>query len=142
MRDERLTQALQELPRERASHGFTGRVLARLDEPEKRPLMLGLPRLSLASVGAIAAAVLLLAVGLGARQWTAPAGSGDEAAEARALLEEIRAEHERLERELTELEAAGAPVLYLGGDERVDLVLDLGRVPERPAGRVQPAHCD
>lgn len=137
MRDERLTQALRELPPERASPGFTSRVLARLDEPEAHPREMRLSRLSLA---AVAAAALLVAVALGARHDRLP-GSGGDAAEARALLEEIRAEHERLERELSELEAAssGAPVLYLGGDESVDLVLDVGRVPERPAGRVQPA---
>jgi hypothetical protein len=47
-------------------------------------------------------------------------------AEARRILQEIRAEHGRLEQEIQEL--TEPPVVYIGGNEDVDLVLDLGKV--------------
>jgi hypothetical protein len=52
----------------------------------------------------------------------------DALANARAerALAEIRAEHARLEREVQDL--SQPPVVYLGGNEDVDLVLDLGKV--------------
>ena len=46
-------------------------------------------------------------------------------AQARQALAEIRAEHTRLEREVQDLSQPS--VVYLGGNEDVDLVLDLGR---------------
>ena len=49
-----------------------------------------------------------------------------QAAEARRMLQEIRAEHGRLEQEIQEL--SQPPVVYIGGNEDVDLVLDLGKV--------------
>jgi hypothetical protein len=51
-----------------------------------------------------------------------------QATEARRMLEEIRAEHGRLEQEIHEL--SQPPVVYIGGNEDVDLVLDLGQVRE------------
>jgi hypothetical protein len=48
-------------------------------------------------------------------------------AEARRLLQEIRAEHDQIEEELRAL--AEPPVVYVGGDERMDLVVNLDRVP-------------
>ena len=46
-------------------------------------------------------------------------------AEARKVLQELRSEHEQLERELRSL---SEPVVYVGGNEDVDLVVDLSRV--------------
>jgi hypothetical protein len=43
-------------------------------------------------------------------------------------LRDLRAEHERLQRELRELSEPS--VVYIGGNEDVDLVLDLGKVRE------------
>jgi len=53
----------------------------------------------------------------------------DALANARAerALAEIRAEHTRLEREVQDLSQPPS-VVYLGGNEDVDLVLDLGKV--------------
>jgi hypothetical protein len=117
MEDHRLGDLLRELPRERARPGFTARVLNRLESPERRP---AIPRLAMA--GALAA---FLAVGAGvlvdARR------EAVETAQARQALRQIRAEHLRLEQEVREL-SARPPVLYLGGNEQVDLVLDLGKV--------------
>ena len=118
MEDHRLGDLLRELPREQARPGFTARVLHRLDAPERRR-SIPIPRLALAT-----ALTLVLAVTAGilidARR--------DALANARAeqALAEIRAEHARLEREVQDL--SQPPVIYLGGNEDVDLVLDLGKV--------------
>jgi hypothetical protein len=125
---------LRELPRERAGADFTARVLARLDEPPPRR------RLPLAAIGVAAAAALGLALVAG------PLRTGGEraesrreaAAEARRLLEELQREHRALASELDAL-AAEPPVIYLGGDEEVDLVLDLSRVPAAAPPEVRGA---
>lgn len=118
MEDHRLGDLLRELPREQARPGFTARVLHRLDAPERRRWM-PIPRLALATALAV---VLAVTAGLliDARR--------DALASARAekALAEIRAEHARLEREVRDL--SQPPVIYLGGNEDVDLVLDLGKV--------------
>ena len=117
MEDHRLGDLLRELPREQARPGFTARVLHRLDAPARRRSM---PRLALATA---LTAVLAVTAGLliDARR--------DALANARAerALAEIRAEHARLEREVRELSDPPS-VVYLGGNEDVDLVLDLGKV--------------
>jgi hypothetical protein len=117
MEDHRLGDLLRELPREQARPGFTARVLHRLDVPARRR---SIPRLALATALTV---VLAVTAGLlvDARR--------DALANARAerALAEIRAEHARLEREVQELSDPPS-VLYLGGNEDVDLVLDLGKV--------------
>ena len=117
MEDHRLGDLLRELPREHARPGFTARVLNRLESPERRPAV---PRLAMA--GALA---VFLAVGtsvlVDARRQAA------EEAQARQALRQIRAEHTRLAQEVRDL-SAPPPVVYLGGNEKVDLVLDLGKV--------------
>jgi cell division protein FtsB len=116
MEDHRLGDLLRELPREQARPGFTARVLHRLDAPRRRRLI---PRLALATT---LTAVLIATAGLliDARR--------DALANARAeqALAEIRAEHARLRQEVQDL--SQPPVVYLGGNEDVDLVLDLGKV--------------
>src|SRR4051812_2129671 len=118
MEDHRLGDLLRELPREQARPGFTARVLHRLDAPERRR-WIPIPRLALAT-----ALTLALAVTTGflidARR------DALESARAEKALAEIRAEHARLEREVQDL--SQPPVIYLGGNEDVDLVLDLGKV--------------
>jgi hypothetical protein len=120
MEDHRLGDLLRELPREQARPGFTARVLQRLEAPERRfrphPVL-----------AAAIAALLLVAVSAGVlidRQ----AGSREaiKKAEARQILRELRAEHGRLERQFREM--SQPPVVYIGGNEDVDLVLDLGKV--------------
>jgi hypothetical protein len=125
MDSQRLDRALRALPPERARPDFTARVLARLDAPP-RPR-----RLPLALAGATAAA---LALALAAGHVRSTAGTRERAAEARRLLEELRREHRALAHDLDAL-AEEPPVLYLGGDDELDLVLDLSRVPPaRPEG--------
>ena len=123
MEDHRLGDLLRELTPEHARPGFTARVLKRLDSPAERDLRWR-PRMALAGVMAAAAAVVISA-GL---MMDRPAGSrpAAEIAEARQILQELRAEHGRLERELETL--SEPPLMYLGGNEDVDLVLDLRNV--------------
>ncbi len=128
--EDHVGRLLRELPRETARPGFTRRVLARLDEPAEAPVWhRGGWRLRTA----LAAAALALVVTAG---WVRLDRAREEAqtAEARRLLQEIRAEHDRLEQDLNDLSAP----LYLGGDEQMDLVLDLDNVP-REAGPVPAA---
>lgn len=123
MEDHRLGDLLRELPREHARPGFTARVLNWLDAPADRQLRWR-PRLALAGAMAAVAAVAISAGVLMDR----PVGSGQaiETAEAQRILRELRAEHGRLEQELHDM--SEPPVLYLGGNEDVDLVLDLRNV--------------
>jgi hypothetical protein len=120
MEDHRLGDLLRELPREHARPGFTARVLHRLDAPERTPRR----SFRLALAGAMAVALAVSAGVLMDRQ----AGSREaiEATEARQILRELRAEHGRLERQFREM--SQPPVVYIGGNENVDLVLDLGKV--------------
>jgi hypothetical protein len=109
---------LRELPRETARLGFTARVLRRIEEPGRRFS----PRLALA--GALALTVMVAA---GVRVETRrDAIETARAQQALQVLQDIRAEHGRLEREVQELSQPS--VVYLGGNENVDLVLDLGKV--------------
>jgi hypothetical protein len=118
MEDHRLGDLLRELPRETARPGFTARVLRRIEVPERRERRFS-PRLALA--GALA---LTLTVAAGVLVETRR--DAIETARAQQALQEIRAEHGRLEREVQELSQPS--VVYLGGNENVDLVLDLGKV--------------
>ena len=120
MEDHRLGDLLRDLPREQARPGFTARVLESLDAPRARR-----PRhtFRLALAGATAAAVLTAA---GAGILMNRRAESIQAAEAQRMLQEIRAEHGRLAQELEEL--SQPPVVYIGGNEDVDLVLDLGKV--------------
>lgn len=120
MEDHRLGDLLRDLPREQARPGFTARVLENLDAPERARSR---RTFRLALAGAAAAAVLTAA---GAGILMDRRAESIEAAQARQALQEIRAEHGRLEQELEEL--SQPPVVYIGGNEDVDLVLDLGKV--------------
>lgn len=122
----RLMAQLVELPRERARAGFTAAVLRRLDGPARRPAPTG--RLAWAAAALLAVAVA--AGGWEAGQWR----ERRDAAEARRLVAEIKGEHARLAREVRELRDERRPLVYLGGDESVDVVVDLSRVEPSPGG--------
>ena len=111
MEDHSLGRLLRELPRETARPGFTQRVVARLDEPAKRAASPAGWRLRMAM--AAIALLVVTAAGVVRHEQTRKA---EQTAEARRLLQDIRAEHDRLEQELQAL--SEPPVIYVGGDER------------------------
>lgn len=140
-------EALRSLPRHRAGEGFTESVLERLDEQAAGPAP---RRASPAARWLAAAAGLLGLLAAGAGLLSLDDGESSGVREA-ASLQALAAERARLEEEVRELrslvrEDAGeaareeSPVLYLGGTEDVDLVLDLGRLAdERSSRRAVPA---
>lgn len=115
MKDEELRNLLRSLPRERASNGFTDEVLGRLDVA-KRPFYRQ-PRCAMA-----AGLVLILVVAgwFGTGRWQ----DARQAEQTRQRIQALRTELEQLQKGVTLLRDL-APVLYLGGDEDVDLVIDL-----------------
>lgn len=125
-----LGQLLRELPQEQARPGFTARVLARLEAPPA-------PRMQKRWQPRLAAAVAItvaLTSGL-VYHSRMEAERAARVARARQVLHELRAEHGRIKRELEDL--PGSPVLYLGGDEETDLVVNMEQL--RSADDVRPA---
>jgi len=132
MSEDRIATTLRSLPRERAGDDFTARVLARLDEPFRRRAPLA-PRL------AWAAAVLAAAVGLSQALDDRRSGKSPERT---ARIEALLREQERLAAEVETLKLLSAgptPVVYLGGDEGTDLLLDLDRLARRRQAEIRPA---
>lgn len=132
MNDQQLSELLKSLPREPAPDGFTDRVLERLERPapsRRRGFLL------------IAASVCLLAATvLGLRQSRLETQHRLEQ-ETRAQLEQLWTEQQALEVQLEELARLKKerPVLYLGGDDEVDIVFDVERFRARRGLSVQPA---
>jgi hypothetical protein len=134
MEDQQLGRLLRELPRERAGDHFTAHVLnslAGLDgKPERRTRQARPTQWAVATAALLA---LLVSAALIERRDLWRSGHN---AEARQALEEIRDEHERLARELERLQSLRAgheaepEVIYLGGNESFDLVLDPDSMPE------------
>jgi hypothetical protein len=132
MSEDPIGAALRNLPRERAGADFTARVLARLDHPFRRRPRLAL-RLALGAAALAAAVALPLAF-----DHSRPASRPDRAARLEALLRE----QERLVAEVEALKLlseGSAPVVYLGGDEETDLLLDLDRLARRRQSEIRPA---
>jgi hypothetical protein len=119
-----LDKLMQGLPRVQASDGFTDRVLAGLERHPRRATRSG-------AVGwAAAAALLLVALIVGGLRVEQQQTAGERASRAA----ELRSEHESLQRDLARLKSQAEqerPVVYLGGTDQIDLVLDLTSV-ERP----------
>jgi len=119
-RDDGLRETLRGLPVATPGPAFTARVLARLDRP---------PRARRAHVPAWVTAAATMAV-LAGGLWGVTAGRQAWQQERRRAA--LRAESAALARELAALHeevAKPAPVLYLGGNEQVDVVLDLSSLP-------------
>lgn len=117
--DHRLDAALASLPRETAEEGFTEAVLARLGQRQSSRRQWQ---------GLAAAALVILALGLGSLQW--------QRYQARLAAVErvavLNAEYQVLQDRLEELEARrdrARPLIYLSdANDDVELVLDLGRL--------------
>ena len=120
--DARLTAALRSLPRVRAREGFTLAVMRRVDAPPAPR-----PR---AWKWATAAMMVLALVSLSAlvREFR----DRQDLAEAKRALAEIRQEHRELQEEFERLRAS-SPVIYLGGNERLDVVVDTSRLADPEA---------
>lgn len=114
MNDDRLRDVLAALPHEPASEGFTAATLGRLRARQARRRRVPL----------VAAASLTLALAGGAfavRQM-------GEVREAHRL-EQLRAERAAIAAELEELKrmTEAPPVVYVGGNDKVDVVLDVSQ---------------
>jgi hypothetical protein len=124
--------ALRALPREEASPGFTAAVLERAAAPAAADG--GWSRATLA----LAASLVLVTV--------LTAGALERAHQRRELrgrVDALRTEHDALQQELAQLKQLSAQepaVVYLGGDESVDVVLsvDPKNRPASHAGAVVP----
>ena len=114
--DERdVREALRELPRQRASAGFSARVRRRIRDARPRPR-----RSALVPIAAAAAAAALVA-----------AVRVDTVRRERALRRETR----ELAREIEEMKRTlPSPFVDLGERDGVRYVIDLRRAPGRPGG--------
>jgi hypothetical protein len=140
-----LRDQLRHLPVEKVSSDFTAEVLAQLDRPA-RP---GKPRLLIPAAAVLLAGAIVFTLSLQMFQpqesnttaaspqssIAAPALSSSHqavaTARARADLAALQEEQRQLQnqwREYRRLARAADPVLYLGGNDKVDLVIDLRRV--------------
>lgn len=145
MNDDQLSSALKSLPHEQASMGFTAGVLRRIDPPPPRlfPARWSFgATITRRAFGATitVVAVLVLALGFGWREWR----QHQAQQHMQVLLAEKRALEAELE-SLRRLTAEARPMVYLGGDDEVDLVLDLARFrrqggfgSKRPAAKLPP----
>ena len=120
---ELVDEALSSLPSIKASESFTEWVLEALEERRgHRPVLI---RVVSAMAASVILAALLLA-GLDQSRQRAAAKQFDRT-------HELRVEHRLLRQELVDLSTLleqDHSVVYLGGDEQVDLVLDLGSFAE------------
>lgn len=126
-----LREALRALPREAARPGFRARTLARL-EAERRPASARFRQLAWAS--ALAAAVVV--------PFWLTERAGERAARQRALAE-LRQEQQELAAELAALKQQSLEppgIVYLGGNEETDLVVDVVRLGrEQQLAHAEPA---
>ena len=131
MNDKRLSEILASLPRETAAANFTARVQARL---ERQPTTLFAP--GRWSAIAAAAAIIALVSGFGWQEWRHAREKQAAVARLTQLLDEKHDLEEEL-RTLRRLTDEARPVVYLGGNEDVDLVLDLARLSQRQTHQPQ-----
>jgi len=122
-----LTEALRNLPRERASAGFTARTLSRLEPPRRRLPITG---------GRLLAAAAALAV-IVAIPWLGDLRQQRQLDEIRHRAAGLRRDSVVLEHQMEEARQRyeRQSVLYLGGDDDIDLVLDI-----RPLTRPLNSH--
>ena len=121
-----LRQALGRLPAEQASEHFTQRVLDGLEHRQAT-------KVGMSSTRVVGVVVALATVGLALGLWIRAQSPTDPPAQQKST-QQLRLEYESLQEEVESLRSLAAqppPVLYLGGDSRIDLVLDLGQVEPR-----------
>ena len=121
-RKDEIARLLSYLPKEIPGDNFTHRVLVAYDQREARPWTLS----TTARWSWAVAAILLVVLGFAAGASLRSSGSRSSTQIARST--QLKARHRALEEELErirDLSAQSAPLLYLGGQENYDLVLDL-----------------
>jgi hypothetical protein len=131
MSDDPVLDALRELPRERAAEGFTAAVLSAAPGAATEHAGWPRPLVALAALG-------LVLSGLGAWSWE----RAQRREELRGRVQALRQEQRELEQALRELRQVSAEeprLLYLGGNERVDYVLDLDRFDRLDTPGPRPA---
>jgi len=126
MSEENLGNLLRSLPRERASEEFTDRVMSRLEEG-RRPFVFQ-PRFALA-----ASIALVVAAWVGVDRWQAM----QQEEQTNQRIHTLKAEIEKIQGDIRLLRDL-APVLYLGGNEEVDFVLDLGKAVRETGDGTKP----
>jgi len=122
--DDKLSSALRSLPRAEARPGFTDAVWSRLEERRVPRPDLGHRHLARWPMRLAAAAVCLLLLVLGTREWWHHHQLQQTTARLTALENERRALVSELESLRRQMDMA-QPVVYLGGNNELDLVLDL-----------------
>ena len=139
MKDEDIGNLLRKLPKQKASSGFTSRLMEKLPGklPEKSPPVHDWRRPAFAVA---AAAVLILAASSAWNYWR----EAQERADAAQRVEALRNEYDSLHKELEELRALAAesqPVLSLGGTQEVDFLMDLRALSrEAEESRARPVN--
>lgn len=124
-----IVEALRGMPRVAASPGFTVRVLARAAASIESEVGVGWTR-----GWALFAASLVVVSAVTAWQWE----RRERRQEWLGQVEAIRQESRSLGAELSDLRAAEqAPVVYLGGDDSVDLILDLEQLRQARASNAR-----
>jgi hypothetical protein len=153
MSEQKLRDALRELPRVSARDGFTEDVLSHIDEVDggasrdderktatPAPSRATRPWLGLAAAAAIVFATTFAFVHFERQRDVAMQHAGGNGET--QTLTELRAEHEQLRNELSQLMKLGpssSPVVYLGGTDDLDIVFDLGRAPAASNPETMPA---
>ncbi len=135
---ERLEGLFRSMPRERASDGFTREVMDMAASREAGRAPGSRRRQAPLFALAAAAAVLALALGIAVSMVLS---ERSRRSELRQEISALRREHQRLDNEVSRLrDRSTQQVIYLGGDDTVDYVLDLERLARRRLGdRAMPA---
>lgn len=130
--DRELNRALNEST-EVASPAFTASVLTRLEERGRRAPLLRRPVLAVAA--ALVLFVLGATIGLRIRDQQRSRASAEERQE---LIREVMALQQELD-EVRALADRSTPVLYLGGDESLELMYDLSDYDDLIGAEYRPA---
>ncbi|MBW2700454.1 MAG: hypothetical protein JRF33_06505 [Deltaproteobacteria bacterium] len=127
MKNEQIKNLLKRLPAHQPADDFTAQTLARLDEHPSNSGQIW----RWAAVGALACLMFVLFGSLWFHQQAVA-----EKQEARRELGELRAEYMRMQNNLHELKMKqNQRLVYLGGTDQAEYVVDLGRLGSRPAAR-------
>ena len=118
--DDAVRAALRGLPAAAPGPAFTARVLARIDRPH-RSRRARVPAWVTAGAAVAALVAMLWGAAVGRQSWTQQQRRAELREESAALRRELEALHDEA--------AKKSPVLYLGGNEQLDVVLDLSTLP-------------